>query len=237
MKNEERRKAARRRWYYKTRESGAEVRTRLPDVPLLSAEERKTIGRESLSFARAKKQLKSEELQRKREERRCVICGGPVLVKSMKAKSCSKECAKVARRKRKDDWEKDCAYCSSKCRGTNKYCDECNSNLTYRKAQSSDSVTDSKALKAFLLRTRGCSCEGCGLDMWMNQPIPLETHHVDGNSENNKEDNLQLLCLNCHALTPTFRRKNKRASETRRRVRKTKEFAGLAQLAERLTCN
>ena len=51
-------------------------------------------------------------------------------------------------------------------------------------------------------------CEQCGNTEWMNQPIPLEVHHIDGNKNNNELSNLQLLCPNCHALTPTYRGKN-----------------------------
>jgi len=29
-------------------------------------------------------------------------------------------------------------------------------------------------------------------------------HHKDGNRSNNKEDNLELLCPNCHSLTDNF---------------------------------
>lgn len=42
-------------------------------------------------------------------------------------------------------------------------------------------------------------CELCNLDMWLDQPIPLELHHVDGNHYNNDFSNLQILCPNCHA--------------------------------------
>lgn len=230
MKNEERRKAARRRWYYKTRGPEDKVRARLPDVPLLSVEERKAIGRESLTIARAKKKLKSDELQRKREERRCVVCGGPVLVKSMKAKSCSKECAKIARRKKREDWGKNCAWCDSKCKAQNKYCEECIKSNIFRKAQSTEGAKDSHTVRKVLLRKREHKCESCGLKDWLGVPIPLELHHVDGDSENNKEINLQLLCPNCHTLTPTFRNKSGRiASSRRRKVRKTREFAEVAQ--------
>lgn len=41
-------------------------------------------------------------------------------------------------------------------------------------------------------------CECCGLSEWMGKPIPLELHHIDGNHYNNKFENLQLLCSNCH---------------------------------------
>ena len=45
-------------------------------------------------------------------------------------------------------------------------------------------------------------CEMCGLNEWMNQRIPLELHHIDGDRYNNELENLQILCPNCHSLTP-----------------------------------
>ena len=35
--------------------------------------------------------------------------------------------------------------------------------------------------------------------------VPLETHHKDGDYTNNNEDNLELLCPNCHSLTDTYK--------------------------------
>ena len=51
-------------------------------------------------------------------------------------------------------------------------------------------------------------CECCGLNEWLNEPIPLELHHKDGNHFNNSLDNFQLLCPNCHAKTSSYRGKN-----------------------------
>ena len=51
-------------------------------------------------------------------------------------------------------------------------------------------------------------CECCGLSEWLNEPIPLELHHKDGNHFNNNLDNFQLLCPNCHAKTSSYRGKN-----------------------------
>lgn len=39
--------------------------------------------------------------------------------------------------------------------------------------------------------------------------IPLEIEHIDGNSLNNSEINLILLCPNCHSLTKTYKNANK----------------------------
>lgn len=62
-----------------------------------------------------------------------------------------------------------------------------------------------KLLKEGLKEAR---CEHCGNTEWEGQPIPLEVHHVDGDRNHNALSNLQLLCPNCHALTPTYRGKN-----------------------------
>jgi hypothetical protein len=47
-------------------------------------------------------------------------------------------------------------------------------------------------------------CENCGIREWLGKPTPLELHHIDGNRFNNKFDNLQILCPNCHSQTPNY---------------------------------
>ena len=51
-------------------------------------------------------------------------------------------------------------------------------------------------------------CNKCHNTIWLEQPIPLELHHIDGNHDNNLDENLELLCPNCHALTDNYRGRN-----------------------------
>ena len=45
------------------------------------------------------------------------------------------------------------------------------------------------------------NCGWCEINQYTGE-IPLEVHHIDGDCTNNKEENLVLLCPNCHSLTP-----------------------------------
>lgn len=60
-------------------------------------------------------------------------------------------------------------------------------------------------IKKRLIQERGHVCWNCNHTEWMDNPIPLELDHIDGNNRNNNRDNLRILCCNCHALTPTWR--------------------------------
>ena len=74
----------------------------------------------------------------------------------------------------------------------------------------------SRLLKEGIIEPK-CTC--CGNTEWLSNPIPLELDHIDGNSENNSLTNLRLLCPNCHALTPTYRGKNKASARDGDRTR------------------
>lgn len=69
----------------------------------------------------------------------------------------------------------------------------------------------SDVIRNYMLEQSEYKCETCGwgkINPYTNK-IPLEIHHKDGNYKNNKEENLQVLCPNCHSLTENFRGANK----------------------------
>ena len=57
-----------------------------------------------------------------------------------------------------------------------------------------------------------CGCNG----QWQDGEISLELDHIDGDNTNNEISNLRYLCPNCHALTETYRGKNKKLKSERR---------------------
>ena len=57
-------------------------------------------------------------------------------------------------------------------------------------------------------RLKEYKCEKCGCDgTWQGEPITLELHHINGNHYDNRLENLQILCPNCHSQTPTHKRR------------------------------
>ena len=51
-------------------------------------------------------------------------------------------------------------------------------------------------------------CECCGNSEWLDMPIALELHHINGIKDDLRIENLQILCPNCHAFTDNYRGKN-----------------------------
>lgn len=54
-------------------------------------------------------------------------------------------------------------------------------------------------------------CEMCNwAEVSVDGKIPLELDHINGDHNDNRLDNLRILCPNCHSLQPTHRGKNKK---------------------------
>lgn len=69
----------------------------------------------------------------------------------------------------------------------------------------------SNRVRRYMFEKYDSKCTRCG---WSETnpftgTIPLEVEHIDGNWENSYEENLDLLCPNCHSLTETYRGANR----------------------------
>ena len=74
-----------------------------------------------------------------------------------------------------------------------------------------NSPTNSNNLKQRLIQEglKEHTCECCGNSEWNGKPIPLELHHINGKHNDNRIENLRLLCPNCHAQTDNYGNKNR----------------------------
>ena len=52
-------------------------------------------------------------------------------------------------------------------------------------------------------------CERCGIEEWLGAPLSMALHHVNGDGSDNRLENLQMLCPNCHSQTENFAGRNR----------------------------
>lgn len=101
-------------------------------------------------------------------------------------------------------------YCSNQCQNEFKYKkyidDWFNGKVSGKRGEN----LVSKHIRKYLFRKNNNSCEKCGwceLNPYTGL-FPLEIHHKDGDFNNNRPHNLELLCPNCHSLTKNFKSRN-----------------------------
>ena len=70
--------------------------------------------------------------------------------------------------------------------------------------------TNRSHLKQRLLRLglKRNRCERCGIEEWLGRPLSMHLHHVNGDRLDNRLENLEMLCGNCHAQTENYGGRN-----------------------------
>ena len=81
--------------------------------------------------------------------------------------------------------------------------------------------TNRSHLKARLLAEglKENRCEQCGLTEWNGKPLNMQLHHKNGRAKDNRLQNIEFLCPNCHAQTVNWGGRNghRRNGRPRRR--------------------
>jgi hypothetical protein len=62
-----------------------------------------------------------------------------------------------------------------------------------------------RLIKAGLKENR---CEICGIDSWLGKPLSAQLHHKNGDGSDNRLENIEFLCPNCHSQTDTYGGRN-----------------------------
>lgn len=166
------------------------------------------------------------------DERRCEECKNIFVCNQVDPnRFCSQSCAAKFNNRRRPKWVKNCLNCGRKIGRQRQYCShKCNKEFFYNEfikkwKNGAEGTTNcgrhSVFIRKFLFKKFNNECSKCG---WKEQnpitnKVPLEVEHIDGNYLNNKEENLTLLCPNCHALTPTYKALNYGKGRHKRRER------------------
>ena len=159
---------------------------------------------------------------RRLQKKRCAVCDSSFWVPRhrQEQRTCSRQCNGILRR---DRTTFKCATCGktfelsrhkasvakSGVHFCSRPCKDVGQRLEGVKAVHPAHYGSGRARREIYVRRRGRKCENCQGTEWLGHPMPLELHHVDGDTKNDSDNNLKLLCPNCHALTPNFRGRRK----------------------------
>lgn len=214
----------------------------LTECSSLSDLARAIFGKENYTNREKSKKLLEENgvdwqkwLEEKKEKpkRYCLFCGKEIIEGDYRKKFCNHSCAASYNNQiviRSHGEEKACLNCGKILEGhQKKFCSNtCQREYEYKQnvekwkngedaGWTGHSAGIKPFIKRYLFEKYECKCQKCG---WgeknpVTETVPLQIHHVDGDCKNNKEENLELLCPNCHSLTETFGRLNKKSARKR----------------------
>ena len=151
----------------------------------------------------------------------CPVCSTKHNNKIYCSHSCSAKATNKQKKKIKDKYCKQCErlitgnqnniYCNTECHKESQYQEIIKKWLNNETTGLSTNGTVTNPIKRWLRETRGNACEICG---WAEiNPttgvVPIVADHIDGRWQNNRPENLRLLCPNHDSLQSTYKALNK----------------------------
>lgn len=168
--------------------------------------------------------------------RKCLYCGKEIVGGDNRKKFCNHSCAasynnKGVSRNKKQDSGLICLNCGKSIKSgefCNRKCkEEYQSKIYIERWKRGEEnglygeYTINKILRKYLLEKCDYKCNRCGKSYenpYTHKTI-LQIHHKNGDCTNNTEDNLEVLCPNCHTMTENFGSRNKNCTRIDKRKR------------------
>lgn len=158
---------------------------------------------------------------------KCIECSVEFVPKDKRnGKFCGRSCAAkfnnraVPKRKRSQYYN--CKLCgANKSANSSEYCRDCYHTEQYEQyiarwlAGEESGVSGkegtSSRIRRWLMEQAGGVCERCG---WSEVnpstgKVPVQINHINGRWDDNRPENLEIICPNCHSLTPNYGGLNK----------------------------
>lgn len=162
-----------------------------------------------------------------KKENFCLYCGNKI---SANKKFCNQSCAaKYNNHLRRKPVI--CLNCGKEFerRGKQKFCSQKCAGLYRTKMRlesfSFDNFSENKTIgirvvRNYLMKNKEYKCAICGqLPEWNGKPLVLVVDHINGDSSDNRLENLRFVCPNCDMQLPTFGSKNRGHGRDYRRTR------------------
>ena len=174
-------------------------------------------------------------LKTKEKHNYCLQCGNEILGRDrLRKKFCNASCAAKYNNVHREKRFNLCLNCQKKINHLKKFCDNhCKQEFYYKKyierwkANLETGISGegciSDRIRRYLLEKYNYTCQNIHCNCNWKNPYTgnsiLQIHHIDGDCTNNREENLQLLCPNCHAMTANHGSRNKNSTRIDRRTK------------------